>query len=507
MKKIFKISAALMAVCVFATSVNIVALAGSESETKNILLYEDFENIDYATAFGTGTTRGNYMAGVGTATTQYVKNHRQAGSVTVSGVADINNNKMMRLLAGSISSCNTNGGQWGAAIFQFDDLNNDGSYDKWTFDSENLDNELVVSYDLSVSQADLHTTTEETTRFYGVPLNNESTILNNVNAGGVFGPYTDETTAETKLRFGVRTSNGASWTSDNNINVTGVGYDERVHVAYKFTKDGKYRIYVSHGNDADSSNELTTTLTEIDQLQFVVAKGHAINIDDVRAYTVPTDAALAITSADRTDVGLSESLDVTVNGYIPEKELSKIVVKENGTVVDASKYTISVADSSSAVSSTISVKFNDNMSPGKTYSVVLPTTLKDEAQDSFAAETAANFATIAAPSFDIALTAKVGGRTVATLAEAAGQTVTCELDITHTTTRNSSGVIFVGLYNAEGNIVAFGASDKAYTPNETDTIAVSLNVPASTSGMSIKAFGCESLAMIDNVYSSVATLQ
>ena len=506
MKKIFKIGAGLMAACVLATSVNIVALA--DSETKDILLYEDFESIDYSTAFSSGTTRNNYFGGVGSATTQYVKANRQC-TPTLSSVADINNNKMMRVLAGSIGTCNTNGGAWGATIFQFDDLNSDGAYDKWVFDAENLDEELVVSYDVAVSEADLHTTTEETTRFYGVPISGTQAVpLNQTNAGGVFGPYVDATTQETKLRFGVKTTNSAGW-SDANIQATGVGYDERVHVTYKFTKDGKYRIYVSHGNNIDTSNELTTpdAMTEIDQIQFVVAKGHALKVDDVRVYTVPADAGLAVTSADKTDVGLSESLDVTVNGYIPESELSKIVVKENGVTVNPDKYTVSVADSSSAVASTITVNFNDNMSPGKTYSVVFPTTLKDEAQDSFATETAANFATIAAPSFDIDLTTKVGSNAVSTLAAAAGQSVTCELDITHTTTRNSSGVIFVGLYDAAGNIVSFGASEKGYIPNETDTIEVSLNVPASTSGMSIKAFACESLTMIDNVYSSVATLQ
>lgn len=517
MKKLFKISAALMALSMVVTSAGMTALADGETASQKILLYEDMENItldDFDKTTNRVHVYNNILNSIFT-DKQYAYGTRDnyTTHADIQIKTEVDGNKVFSFKNTNTTAVSATDGNLGKLWMKFDS--------SWVLDSTNSD-KLVVAYDISAKE--IYAGQEES-GFMGVPYCFDSTnkfyeFENFLYAGGIMRSIATDENNKTTLSYAMRNTNGAAIGNSNSTEITEVSLGDVVRVAlvidnyeqstapvYKvvlFNEEGKI---VLSGQYSSGQNGSFDAATSLDGMAFRANMGIEYVLDNVKAYTLPADKVFAVTSTDAVDVPITSSLDVKLNGYVTEGQLGKITVKKGDEAVDPSEYTITAKENTSAVETTVSVKFNDKMSFGTTYSVVLPTTLKDETTTALAEETTVNFTTQAAPSFDVALAVTSGGEAVTALSGAAGKTVLCDVDVTHTTTRDSSGVIFVGLYDAEGNVVAYGSTDKAYTPNETDEIKVSLNVPADTTGMSIKAFACEGIAKIDNIFSNVATLQ
>ncbi|MDY3928810.1 MAG: hypothetical protein SOZ34_05535 [Clostridia bacterium] len=517
MNKILKTGAVIISAIICLTSSGIAAIAENE-QTQKILLYEDMENITLANDFDFTTNRTwVYFNTIDSFTKPYIYGYRDYYSTNqeIEIKAQPNGNRTFNLKNTSTETKASNDGNIAKLWMRFD---NSYGLDKTSTDR------LVIAYDISAEK--LYSEAGESI-FFGMPFcSNEDTSFiameNEVHAAGLMRMSKDESgnIDKTKLTYSIRNTNGAAEDNGNSTNAKDVAFGDTVRIIQiinNYKKDLPEYDVIMHYPGSDparspvsyifSQGTITNIPTSVNGVMFVGQMGMEYGVDNIKAYTLPENKTFAVTSTDLEELPVTSSLDVTLNGYVPETQLSKIIVKKGDEVVDSSNYTISVKENTETVESKISVKANGKLDFGTTYSVILPSNFMDETYTTLDTETTVNFTTQAAPSFDLTLSASSGGKTITSLAEAAGKSVLCDVDVTHTTARNSYGTIFVGLYDAEGNVVAYGCTDKTYAPEETDTVQVKLSIPADTSGMCIKAFGCEGISKLDSIFSSVQILQ
>lgn len=517
MNKILKTGAVIISAIICLTSSGIAAIAESE-QTQTVLLYEDMENITLTNDFDFTASRDwVFNNTIDSFTKQYIYGIRDDYSKNqeIEIKAQQNGNRIFNLKNTSTETKPASDNNMAKLWMRFDN--------SYGLNKESTER-LVIAYDISAEQ--LYSEAENL-RFFGMPFgsNVDSSFItweNEVHAGGIMRMSKDESgnIDKTKLTYSIRNSNGAAVDNGNSTNAKDVAFGDTVRIIQiinNYEKDlPEYNVIMHYpGSDPARSpvsyiflqGTITNIPTSVNGVMFIGQMGIEYGVDNVKAYTLPSDKTFAVTSTDLEEIPVTSSLDVTLNGYVPETQLSKITVKKGDAVVDSSNYTISVKENTETVESKISVKLNGKLDFGTTYSVILPSDFMDETYTTLGAETAVNFTTQTAPSFDLTLSASSGGKTITSLAEAAGKSVLCDVNVTHTTARNSYGTIFVGLYDAEGNVVAYGCTDKAYAPEETDSVKVKLSIPADTSGMCIKAFGCESIGKLDNIFSSVQILQ
>lgn len=507
MKKIVKAGAVITAVTVGIASLSVTSIAEETAENR-ILLYEDMENVTLAENFEFTRNRDwVYQNALGNFSKQYIYGIKDGyyNNQDISIITEADGNKVFNIKNTSDEVKPSNDANMAKVWMKFDS--------PWVLD-KTADEKLVVAYDISAKE--FYSTANEL-RFYGSMLadangNKYSMWKNDTYAGGIMQKIARDENGNVKsLSYSMRNTNGAAWDGSNSTNVNDVKLGDTVRVIQiveKYEKDTPAYAIVMHAPNENPKRSPVaynyTDLqnpTEINSVYFIGQMGVEYSVDNVKAYTIPQNAVLKVISSDAADVPVTSALEVKLNGYIPETQLSKIAVKIGDEIVDSSKYAVTVKENTKAVESTISVKFNEKMNFGTTYTICLPKDFLDETHNVLGTETNVNFTTQSAPSFDIELTANK------TLQEAAGSMILCDINVTHTTARASSGTIFVGLYDSENNIIGYGSTDKQYVPNEKDSVKVSLEIPKNTAGLTLKAFCCESLSKLDNIFSDIVTLQ
>lgn len=507
MKKLFRIGAAVLSAAAFVTSTGITTLADGEGTTTmnpSLYMYEDFETVQLADDFSRESDRGKmYGNQVVSYTKQYVYGSRDTSpTFGLNTKADGNRTFDVKL---SGSSDFGSGGSFGRAYLRFD---KDGdNFKSWIIDKTSAER-FVASYDVTINSVE--NTIASNLPFHGGFMglsaadSDSYSPMENINGRAGFQIILDGTTQTYKWSF--RDGNSDNQDAVNNKNIQtepfAPGTTTRVAVSTEgYNSDGninyKYRLYLPDGT-TKVYNGIENSKYSYNGLLFSCFQGMDWSIDNVKAYNLPDGYAFGTTTTDKTNVTRDSSFDVELNGYISDSELAKVVVKQGDTVIPADDYKITATESKTSVGTTIKVKLNEKPGYSQTYSVTLPTGFANEAGVEVAEEKSVKFTTEAGPSFAITLTAATKDGAVTSISDAAGKSVSCTVGVELNQDANSSGTIFVGLYDADDKLVEYGSMDRAFAAHSTATLKTAFDVPANATGYKIKAFACESLSKLDS---------
>ena len=133
------------------------------------------------------------------------------------------------------------------------------------------------------------------------------------------------------------------------------------------------------------------------------------------------------------------------------------------------------------------MNFKKDLEDGTTYTINFPTTTTNEIGTAIADATA-TFKTIKNPTYSISLTAAEGlttGTAINTAADLAGKTVYFTATATNETGRAIDGVLAIGIYDAEGNLVKYAYANKAFADGGENTFSAAFKV---AEGQTAKAF-------------------
>ncbi len=514
MNKLFKIGSVMVSAAMLMTATGITSIAEGEASTvPELYIYEDFENVTIEDNFKySDNYNGNYshLLSVIDGEKQYIYAKRQSAEATINVNKESDGNNTLTINSPQEGAFNA--GQFARVWMKFDKEGN--SFKTWTADTTSTEN-IVASYDVNIK--DVYYTTADNSpicffgEFIGMTADNVAKAADPdpaVASTATFTPF-ENMAMGAGLRLSMNNTNktmawrfqdGNSSTPIDNAQWFDVNQTMKVVVltnGYNENNTIKYKVRIYHPNGTiEKFNGNAPQLAFLNGLLFNANRGVKLSVDNVKAYTLPADTTFEVTSGDQTNVARDAAFEFKMNGYIPDSELSKLIVKKNGEELSSDAYTITTTENQETVESTVSVKLNDKAGYSETYSVTVPSSFKNEVEIS-ATPAEVSFTTEPAPKFNITLSATAGGSEVTTIAEAAGKAVTCNVSATLVQEAASSGTIFAALYDAEDNIVEYGSIDRAFTENSSANVKVSFKVPADPTGMKIKAFACESLAKLD----------
>lgn len=508
MKKIFRIGAAVLSAAAFVTSTGITTLADGEGTTTaanpSLYMYEDFETVQLADDFAREGDRGNlYDYKVVSHTKQYVYGSRDANpTFGLNTKADGNRTFDVKLEG---SNGFGNGGSFGRAYLRFDKEGE--NFKSWVIDKTSAER-FVASYDVTINSVE--NTIADNLPFHGGFMglsaadSNAYSPMENIKSRVGFQIILDGDTHTYKWSFRDGNSDNQDAVTNKNIQtesfapgtttrvtVSTAGYASTGEIWYKF------RLYLPDGTTKVYTG-LQGSLYSYNGLLFSCFQGMDWSIDNVKAYNLPEGYTFGTTTTDKTNVTRDSSFDIELNGYVSDSELKKIVVKQGDTVIPAENYKITATESKTSVGTTVKIKLNEKPGYSQTYSVTLPTGFANEAGVAVAEEKSVSFTTEAGPSFNITLAAATKDGEITSISDAAGKSVSCTVGVTLNQDANSSGTIFVGLYDADDKLVEYGSMDRAFAAHSTATLKTAFDVPANATGYKIKAFACESLSKLDS---------
>ena len=201
-----------------------------------------------------------------------------------------------------------------------------------------------------------------------------------------------------------RTAFGFKKHTDNG----GTGGASRTFAARIFALDGAHQWTVDNKNDGNGKHAASTTLSDVDRIgAFKISAfgGEGVGVgkaySNIKMYSVKNDSfKLSIVGA-TTNVPV-DTKKVTVKFGNPVAEAtfatSKIVVKKNGTALDAAAYTVgNLVQYQGAVGgelySTVDITLNTELEMNATYTVEATNTIANEIGTTLGANNVATFST------------------------------------------------------------------------------------------------------------------
>ncbi len=266
-------------------------------------------------------------------------------------------------------------------------------------------------------------------------------------------------------------------------------------------------FYMNGVEDTTATKVFTDrTLDAIEGFWFYAGTDTQVKIDNFKAYIIPSGGyeLEAVQGDNDMDMPLTSTFDMTFNGFVNEDALSEITVTAGQTALSADEYTITSVQSvvnGTGAQTLVSIAPAEAWNYGTDYVVTIPATVKDETGTEAVADSF-TYTTQGAPSFATEISASTGfagtGEEITALSDVAGKSINVSFTATNTTggenaPRATSGMCFIGLYDADGNIIKYGSVNKDYAENQSKSMSFSIAIPADAADLQVKAFVCKDI--------------
>ena len=223
--------------------------------------------------------------------------------------------------------------------------------------------------------------------------------------------------------------------------------------------------------------------------------GYSYALDNIKVYAA--DAAFAMTGCalqGAADVSLNSDIVLNFSKPIADTtQLENISVTAGGEAVDKSRYSLSLQNPVDAVGSSVILHFESGLKGSTDYVVNIPA-LKAE-DGTMSAASAVSFRTESAPAYSILLSG------VESLSGLGGKTISCTAKAKNTSEKTTMATVFVGLYDATGNLVRYSFTESSFVPAQEEVFTWNFVLPQDVTGMKLKAFVCSSIYNLANRYS------